>query len=273
MCVQENRVGRARTDHPVVPGLAWLQLATLPHHSAGGSDIDNASKPVAPPRCGGGRCWVANPPKSQKGSRLHRLGVISPAAQDQDMTGSQGWDRAGHRSGSRPQNPTMASAQSSVCVCAQHGSACGRRVTAPAPSVEVHAVYHIYNVLRALPIAQCPADCAVQQRVGGFNTLPPRRLHLLRQAPSAASDHAAPAHLRNCLSRPRVGFVLFWGRPKRGVEDPSTRGVLGSPYRAPDDSLPRSCHRAPSFYRAATLWASYFGYVLDPQQASHSMEH
>lgn len=84
--------------------------------------------------------------------------------------------------------------------------------------------------------------------------------------PSAARDHAAPAHLRNCLSPPRpacVGFVLFWGRPKRGVEDPSTRGVLGSPNRAPDDSLPRSCHGAPSILLQRHPEASYFGYVSD----------
>lgn len=87
----------ARPDHPVVSGLVGCNFASHPSpscpiRSAGGSDIDNASKPVVL-LCGGGRCWVATPPKSQKGSRLHRLGVISPATQDQDRTGSQGLDR------------------------------------------------------------------------------------------------------------------------------------------------------------------------------------
>lgn len=79
---------------------------------------------------------------------------------------------------------------------------------------------------------------------------------LPRRGPVSRQNHAAPAHLRNCLSLPRVGFVLFWGRPKRGV-GPPTRGVFGSPCKSTGLQMIRFCDRAtqsvPSFY-CSTVW-------------------
>lgn len=105
MCVQASRVGRARTDHlgSVWPAFAWLQLASHPSpfwpiRSAGGSDIDNASKPVAPPRGAGMDAVGWQPPEKSKRisasqTRRHQSRSSGPG---QDRTGSQGWDRAGH---------------------------------------------------------------------------------------------------------------------------------------------------------------------------------
>lgn len=55
--------------------------------SAGGSDIDNASKPVVLV-CGGGRCWVATPRKVKKD-----LGFTDSASSVPQLRTRTGQDR------------------------------------------------------------------------------------------------------------------------------------------------------------------------------------
>lgn len=201
---------KARTDHPVVSGLVGCNFASHPSpfcpiRSAGGSDIDNASKPVVL-LCGGGRCWVATPRKVKKD--LGFTDSASSVPQRRTRTGQGVKDWTGQGTDPDPDHKTLQWLRAQSSMCTQHSSLCGRRVTAPAPSFEVACcvsvaiMYPLYSPMSVE--GQYP---------------PSRRLHLPRQAPSAARDHAAPAHLRNCLSPPRllVWASSFSGAAPKGV--------------------------------------------------------
>lgn len=240
----------ARTDHPVVSGLVGCNFAShpspfCPMRSAGGSDIDNASKPVVLV-CGGGRCWVATPRKVKKDLGFTDSASSVPQLRTrtgQDRTGSQGLDRPGHRSGSRPQNSTLV--ESSI----EHV------LTAPQPLRT--PCHRAGTVIRGGMLCIIATMYSLSSPMSVEGQYPPSR-RLLASAPSGPVSRQRPCgpgpsqKLFEPSPSARVGFVLFWGRPKRGV-DPSTRGALGSPFRASDGSLPRSCHRALSFYRGA-IW-------------------
>ena len=142
---------------------------------------------------------MATPPKSQKGSRLHRLLVISPHVKTRTVKTGQG--RAGAQIRIQtPKSSTMVGARSSMCT--QHGSVCGRRVTATAPSFEVYAVHHSHNIVYVLQ--------------GQYRTLPLGVCICPRHAPSAARDHAGPGPSQKLFELPSCGPRPLLGPPQKG---------------------------------------------------------
>lgn len=221
--------------------------------SAGGSDIDNASKPVVL-LCGGGRCWVATPRKVKEDLGFTDSASSVPQLRTRTGQGSQGLDRPGHRSGSRPQNSTLV--ESSI----EHVHTAPQPLRAPC--------HRAGTVIRGGMLCIIATMYSLYSPMSVEGQYPPSR-RLLASAPSGPVSRQRPCgpgpsqKLFEPSPSARVGFVLFWGRPKRGV-DPLTRGCARQPIQGfrwfasaivPQGSFILSrCH----------LEASYFEYVPDP---------